>query len=433
MSAVRALTNPHAFIKRHGLRARLLKYAGLLPERLLMSVVSRFVRRRADLWVFGSGRGRRFADNARHFFVACIRERAAHCVWISSDQEIVQAVRELGHPAHHRRSLAGMWCSLRAGVYVYDSTPDDINYGASFKALRVNLWHGVPLKRIERDIDTPSSPIWRGLHGSMMDRAKLWLRAPWIFHPPHLVIATSEKLKPIFASAFGVPSCSVLVSGYPRNDAALNVARSTDLEMLVNPGPGRVTKRGGKAILYMPTFRDEGATPLPTPAQQKELSALLRAFDAKLYLKLHPLDVGRLTVTPDVDSIAIIPSAVDVYEAIGDADILVTDYSSVFFDFLLFDRPLIFYCPDLDIYQTRDRGMYFDYDDVTPGPKALSWDQFLRALAQTLRGDHDEFGEARKRVAKQFHTYSDGRSSQRIQTAIKALKSRASCSSRASC
>ena len=85
------------------------------------------------------------------------------------------------------------------------------------------------------------------------------------------------------------------------------------------------------------------------------------------------------------------------------ADILVTDYSSIFVDFLLLNRPEIFFPYDYEKYVTKDRELYFDYNEFTPGPKARVFSEFLGVLGKTLQGE-DDF--AQKRITQRDRCFS---------------------------
>ena len=97
---------------------------------------------------------------------------------------------------------------------------------------------------------------------------------------------------------------------------------------------------------------------------------------------------------------------------------LVTDYSSVYFDFLLLDRPILFAPFDLDEYRTR-RNFYYEYDDVTPGPKARTWTEVMNQLDLVLEGV-DAHKDDRKRVRDKFNKHQDAGSSARVAEKIQA-------------
>ena len=85
-----------------------------------------------------------------------------------------------------------------------------------------------------------------------------------------------------------------------------------------------------------------------------------------------------------------------------DTDILISDYSSTYIDYLLLDRPLIFYNFDYEDYLQNDREMYYDYDEVTPGYKAATFDELMKEL-DSIAKDEDHFVEDRQRVRDLFY------------------------------
>ena len=94
-------------------------------------------------------------------------------------------------------------------------------------------------------------------------------------------------------------------------------------------------------------------------------------------------------------------------------DILITDYSSVYFDFLLLDRPVIFTPFDIKEYINKDRQLYYDYDKVTPGPRCNNWNEVLIELDKILRGE-DGYKKERQQINDYFNKYKDANSSKRV-------------------
>jgi CDP-glycerol glycerophosphotransferase (TagB/SpsB family) len=105
-------------------------------------------------------------------------------------------------------------------------------------------------------------------------------------------------------------------------------------------------------------------------------------------------------------------SATDLNEELASAAAIITDYSSVYFDFLLLDRPIIFAAFDLETYK-RKRNFYYDYDSVTPGPKARDWDETITQLELILNGE-DDWRNERHRINERFNLYKNADSSRRV-------------------
>ncbi|MBK8233262.1 MAG: CDP-glycerol glycerophosphotransferase family protein [Candidatus Eisenbacteria bacterium] len=108
----------------------------------------------------------------------------------------------------------------------------------------------------------------------------------------------------------------------------------------------------------------------------------------------------------------------DVQEVLGEADVLITDYSSCYIDYLLCDRPILFYCHDLDRYRS-ERGFYFEYESVTPGPRTASVEELIRHLDAALSGK-DEYVASRAQLRERFFKDPDAGSCERVYAAVQA-------------
>lgn len=172
----------------------------------------------------------------------------------------------------------------------------------------------------------------------------------------------------------------------------------------------------------MPTFRDWGNTAdRVIPIDWERLDRALQAHSGVLYCKLHPGDRAGLPDLSRFSTIRLLPSSMDPYPLLRHTHALITDYSSIFFDYLLLDRPVVFYPYDLDAYRTRSRGLYDDYDAVTPGPKAYDAPGFERLLTDLLSSyDAHLATHARERAAvrDRFFAYVDDRASDRLFSAL---------------
>lgn len=388
--------------------------------------------RRPDLWAFGSWQGQRFADNARYLFLyaTSLPEPKPRCVWISANRSVVEHLREAGFPAYRKWSVRGLWTALRAAVYVYDMRSSDISYALSGGAVRVNLWHGVPLKRIERDIEDPQHPLNKARYGSLATRLIHSWVDPQIYEHADYLVATGPDPATFFQSAFAVKPSAVLRTGYPRNDALFGQAWARRAlgpeDVAISEQLERDRAAGYRVVGYFPTWRDitlvrGGLFQVPLPLG--DLDRVLERYRTKLYCKLHQSSRAVLENMEELEScehIELLPSDVDIYQQLPLMDALITDYSSVYFDYLLLERPIIFYAPDLDEYQ-RYRTFYYDYEDATPGPKAYDAEQLVCALENVL-ADYDHATEAwradRHRVGEAVHSFFDGNSSKRCYEAI---------------
>jgi CDP-glycerol glycerophosphotransferase (TagB/SpsB family) len=103
---------------------------------------------------------------------------------------------------------------------------------------------------------------------------------------------------------------------------------------------------------------------------------------------------------------------IDIMDLLIIADVLITDYSSVFYDYLLTLRPIIFFANDLEKY-TEVRDFYYDYKSFVPGPFVQNGDELIQAL-KNIKQWNPEYEEKRRTVRDKFNKYSDGRATERI-------------------
>ena len=379
-----------------GLRERL-DHAFLVAGCVLHWVVTHLSPlwgRDPSLWVFGARSGQGFADNAKYLFLhVSAHHPDVRAVWLSKDRTVVRELRARGYEAHLTYSSRGLLINLRAGVVLFTHGLRDVNLWCSGGARAVLLWHGTPLKHISWDSHFPDES----------------LPVRWAHRYAHRVLdlltVTAEEMVPVFVSAFRIDPERIAVTGYPRSDALFESVPGTEI------GTDRDSHRlvanlsaDHDVLLYLPTFRDSGASAMDT-LDVPALDALLEEYDAYLLVKTHPDDPLEPGTT-DTDRIRCLPESVDSHSLLPHADALITDYSSVFFDFLLLDRPILFYAHDLDQYRA-ERGFYFEYDTVTPGPIARTSTELLREIERVLDGA-DSYANERARVRERFtHTGKD--------------------------
>ncbi len=391
-----------------------------IVSRLLVTPLTWVVPRDPKRYVVLGRVDGRFMDNGK-YFAAWVAKNAPE-VEITFVTMASAVARELGELSGSRLEVArypfpkAMWRMLRAGTLVYDAaaTAGQGKIGFYTGARRVQLWHGTPLKEIElaqhrrRDALRPRPVVWLlAIHRAIVGR--------FVHH--HLVICTSEFLaRGVFSQSF--KSDAIVGLGYPRNDVILGgddydpVLVDSGVDLAARDAIVQHRARGGKALLYAPTFRDNGSHPTDDGSLDiARLSDFARRHDLLVVLKLHPFLAARTSALSAPNVLQVSPVS-DIYPLLSLFDLLLTDYSSIYFDYLLLDRPIVFYPYDMDAYRAG-RELLFDYDAMTPGPRALDFDALLAALAATLNGP-DTHAEARKRVRDLVHDHRDGRSMARL-------------------
>ncbi len=322
-----------------------------------------------NLWVIGCHNDT-FMDNSKYFYLFLVRnnrnliKEKIKFYWITGNNNVYQSLKKQGFPVFKRWSLKGLFIQLRAGIFIYSSYLSDINFWTSGRTIRINLWHGIPLKRIEYDVKI--GKLGRRYHGWKKYLYKVL--TPWIFTKPTYLLSTSPNISKIFSSAFGIGIERCLNYGYPRCDIFFcsKDKMEKNIEFYLpeyvdkNLGFEKILhelKKFNKIIVYMPTFRDKKIYDAMKNIDFQELNQFLRNINSILILKLHP-NVSMNTNVENFSNIIKWDSKLDIYPFLIFTDLLITDYSSIMFDYLLLNKPIILYWYDKEHYFKSERGFY---------------------------------------------------------------------------
>lgn len=379
--------------------------------------ISFFIPRKNNLWVFGS-HNNTFSDNSKYFFYH-VNEffPEINSVWISGDDRVIKLLRESRYLAEPRWSVKGIWLTIRANVFIYSAYPSDINFFTSGGAIKFNLWHGIPLKKIQNDIN--DGKLKKTFNSSLTPFLRIV--NPSFFKRPDFILSSSEAVNKIFSSAFRVDIKNCLQFGYPRCDHFfLSADEVTKIIMEKSPtliSMLRKMKNYRTVFIYMPTFRENGSNNVTEVLNLAKLNELMEDNDSLFIIKLHPNLDFDLNIT--YSNIQVMKSSEDVYLLLPFCDVLITDYSSVFFDYMLLNRRIIFYAYDIDHYMRDERGFYFDYEELAKkiGSLATNQDELFAAL---FKNDNKADSE---KILKYFWNSYNGNSSDAIaKFLIKYLK-----------
>lgn len=382
--------------------------------------LTRFIKRNPGLILVISRSGPAFIDNSKYFFVYASEyfKGDEKVYFITGDRSIQRQITVAGGLSVLHPSLSSIWLILRAEKIVTDWVLLSTKIWASGATI-IQIWHGAPLKHIELDVykkRLSGMPAW--LRTILEVQKKVIQRYPLY----DIVVATSAGfIAEAFQQCFNAKK--FIASGYPRNDILFGVPEPGSLAhrlFMINVDKQAIdvvseARDSGKNIcLYVPTFRKDMASPFDHEIDLEKFSAFAQQHNLLIVLKLHPFMHGLYKISQFSSLIEYTPLG-DVYPLMALTDILITDYSSIFFDFLLLDRPILFFAYDLDHYLNQDRDMYFDYDAMTPGAKCKNYDELELQLEAILKkGCTDGYAEMRMKVKSYAHDHADNRSSQRL-------------------
>lgn len=379
---------------------------------------------RTDSWAFGCGAG--IGDGPLELW----REEQKHGVrgvWLVDNDRDARDAAARGIPTRRKHSIGGFLATARAGVVVVSHGFGDVNPYAVSGAYVVQLWHGIPLKRI--GLDSPETVRSRVLPRSALVSRVLAGMYRYAQSRISLLPAASHLVRGRLESAFGLPDERIVVSGEPRVDV---LSRGTAEERAVQARAvleAAVGELPDRVLLYAPTWRDGEPDPaVPTTADWRTLTDMLEHHDAALLIRSHPLGMGAYASADLTGRIRLLGSDVlrDVTPALPAVTGLITDYSSLAYDAGLVPMPVHFLVPDLEAYAAR-RGFYARFRDVAGDDYQRSWAGVVQQIDETL-SDPDVLA-ARVARAEQLsakvHAFRDGGNTQRVHRAIERRRAAA--------
>jgi CDP-glycerol glycerophosphotransferase (TagB/SpsB family) len=382
------------------------------------------IPRSTDEWVFGCAVG--VADGA----LALWRVAAAdgvQAVWLVADDRDAAEAAALGIRAVRRSSPRGWWRTARARVVVVTHGLGDANRYAVRGSFLVQLWHGIPLKRI--GLDSPAMlRLPRAIQLMIGERQSTRLVAAMYRSATRgirLVPAASHLVRGRLESAFALDDARVPVTGEPRVDVLSQgdaATRRRSARASIEAAVGGLPP-DARLILYAPTWRDGEPDPaVPDAAQWRRLADLLEHQDAVLLVRSHPLGAGEYRPPAPTSRVRAIGSDLvrDITPTLPGFDALITDYSSLAFDSALVPLPVIYLAPDEADY-TRRRGFYGSYRDVAVAP-ARDWDAAASELEAVLSdpAERDERLRRATDLSARVHAFRDGGNAVRVYRAIRA-------------
>ncbi|WP_180958119.1 CDP-glycerol glycerophosphotransferase family protein [Psychrobacter sp. 4Bb] len=330
-----------------------------------------------ESWLFGAQGGYSYSDNAKYFFEWILdNHEQEQCFWVTKDKEIYKDLLSKELPVLYFYDIKNILSIAKAKYIVctHSHTGNDIYKFINKSKVLITLWHGIPLKKM----------------GKASQRK--YLNYLNIKNTPDLFLVTSVKDAELFSELYHISIDKFFIGTYPRVNNLISRAEDNN------------------TILYAPTFRDGMGQDyydkniFPSTNELENLNEMLVKFDYHFLIKMHPYVDASFPSLTNYSNINIIPAFEDVQDALSKASVLITDYSSIYFDYLNLDREIIFFIPDYEwYYQESNRGLLYNYEDVTPGYKAKSWNEIQNSLAEIFKGNKpSEFAESRSKILNMF-------------------------------
>lgn len=306
------------------------------------------------------------------------------------------------HRVVMKKSLCGIWTFLCSEFVISThSYFRGVRYAKNQKD--INLWHGMPLKKIGRLLET-------GHSSNLEDEAEM-------------TIVTSPVFRKVMADAFGISEEKVFVTGLPRNDALLKESHISEVLDI---------DKADKIIFWLPTYRNSCIGEIRIDGKTDgfgvtevllqhfdELNNILKKNNYILLIKPHPMDEINKMSFPQSPNIHVIKNDdlaernIQLYELLSGCDILITDYSSVYIDYLITGKPIAFVCEDISEYGSS-RGFCFENPlDYMPGEKIYDINGLINYF-NNMDELNQKWKDSYEKVKDEFNLYCDSNSSRRV-------------------
>lgn len=361
-----------------------------------------------NIVVFNSSMGMNYTGNPRYIYEKMVElglDKKWKCIWFFENG--TTKVPGNGNVVVYGR-MKYLYYMAIAKAWVFDCRQPEFLIKRK-QTCYIQTWHGTPLKKLAADMDDVFMVEGKDIeayHQGFLNNAKSW----------DYLISQNPFSTTVFRRAFGFQK-QMIESGYPRNDILFSHNNGATIQQLKQKLNLPLDK---KVILYAPTWRDDEFyeqkkykfnPKLDFHKMQEELSN-----EYVMIVKYHYLVQDAIDWSPYKGFIYQCDKSYDISWLYLVADQLITDYSSVMFDYSILKRPIFFFAYDLENYKNNLRGFYFDLLEEAPGPISLTTEQLIEQIKGYQQEEHQEKYSA---FSKKYNPFDNGHASEQV---IKILK-----------
>ena len=366
---------------------------------IIFSFLYIFIKKNKKRIIFTSTGNTKYDHNSKYLFEYFLKYYPDFDVkYVINESNLKNNLEEkIGNYFINTNSIKGMLYSLKAYTWITSSI--ELPVGGIFQRINrlvIHLGHGTPLKNIgflEKNISTLKKVYYILIKNNFS-----------------YVLSTSYDFDKIMSKFLNIPLKRIFTNGQPRLDSIFEKK-----EDILN----RVFKveKNMRNILYAPTWRQDSETKLfPfSDFNEKEIENFLEDNKINIFLRVHPdfeteIDEKLLKIK----GIYVLNSKVvkDISEYLSCFDLLITDYSSIFIDYLLLDKPILFLPYDFENYN-EEIGFTVDYMSHTPGPKSYTFKSFKNEIIELLN-NNEYFYKERIKDKTFYNLYTDNKNCERV-------------------
>ena len=379
----------------------------------LFPLIPKSTKNSNKLVLFGAMNGNYYGDNSKYLYEWMLKYRTdLQPIWFTHNKNIFDDLGTKGYPVALINTFYGQKLLKSAKIGCYTHSLRDI--GSSFlvipKSIKlIALRHGKSVKKVRFARERHKLSKIEALERKKENKHIMY------------AISTSNFISDIQERCLLIGKGKHIVTGYPRNDMLFSPSKENKIlwkEFLGDIKPKKV-------ILYGPTWRHgrEATKFFPfIDFEKKKLKNFLETKNILLLLRPHKNDLFKYKKLSDfLNKLANSSNNIkfafhnifpDVNSILPFVDVLISDYSALYHDFLLLDRPLVFIAYDYEDFN-KQNGFLYDYFDNLPGPAISNFQELCSHLNQLCQGG-DPFVEKRRLLRDKIHFYKDNRSCRRI-------------------
>ncbi|MCG1028150.1 CDP-glycerol glycerophosphotransferase family protein [Virgibacillus halodenitrificans] len=368
--------------------------------KLFYNIGRRIIPVDRNLILFESGLGKQFGDSPKNIYDEILKQDLDYKkIWVYNKahrfaDENTKKIKRLSPQYYYYLLRAGYWVNNQNFPAYIRKRP---------KTIFLQTWHGTPLKKMLHDLEEV-----HGRKEGYVERVSNAVQN-WDY-----LLSPSEYATKAFRSAFKYKG-EMLEVGYPRNDVFYKTERHDVSESVANR---LMLDKRKKVILYAPTFRDD-----QTKGKSKfsfDINLNLHEMQKRLgdeyivLLRMHVLISNKLVIDEELrEFVRNVSGYPDIQELLLLTDILITDYSSVMFDFANTGKPMIFYTYDLENYQNKLRGFYMDLAEEAPGPLVYSTEEIIDSVVN-IEQTKESYKNKYKKFQEKYCYLDDGMAAKRV-------------------
>lgn len=360
--------------------------------KVILKAISIFIPTKRNLFIFGSWFSMKYGDNPKYFFEYLLKMKRKDIYWYTRNITLYYHLHKLGIPVIYGISIKNIFLHLRAQAVFCNCSPDSdlLGFAINRKTTVFNLWHGTPMKKIgndaKKDIKNNKNLGVKSHKIENIIRRFIPKYIINILKPNTYFLASSNQVATNLISAFNLSSKNIIINGYPKLDSIIS----------------RHCLSPNNNILYSPTYRGEYNSIYDILTSNgfvaKSINSKLSALNYNLIIRLHPANKLPPPLISEIEkysNIQLDDSNDDIYSTLDRYKLVITDFSSLYFDALAIKTNVVIAPFDISNYKKQDRGLYYDINKLFPFKKSYNWPQLVDNLDYYLNLNFSDFENLR--------------------------------------